>query len=230
MTCLHGRVLEQNTKKIDVGMAVSGMSESDMTSPDKAEAMSEMMTRVAHAMGVDPSRISFDGMAGAAPQERRQQRATVNIKLGVYAPGDKATSLLKEMLSSRFSDTLQSALAAMNMSVTVKSVSEAVDVSTGGDSQGWVYRLDSASGVLHLVNCPRGYLVKNDTVETQTCVECGPSSYSINPMDNCREGMNKGTWECANRECNVRFIMLSNAEVTMPLCFRCSDNANLLLS
>ncbi len=204
MACLNGRLLAENTKKIDVTMAVSGMSEADMMSQDKAEAVAEMMTILAQTMDVDPSLISFDGMAGETRPERRQEqeKTGVNIKLGVYPPGDKATSLGKKMLSSTFSETLQSSLAAMNMSATVSSVSEAVDMSAGG-SHGWVYRLDTATGVLHLVNCPRGYLVKNDTVETQTCAECGPNTYSINPMDNCREGMRLNTWDCANRECNV---------------------------
>jgi hypothetical protein len=205
ITCLNGRLLEENTKQVDVGLAVSGLTDIDMKSPEQSEAMVGIMATLAETLGVVGSSVLFDGVAA---QGRRQAGAAMNIKLKIYAPGDRAAKLGDLMRSSNFTEALKSSLAAMNVTATVASVSEAVGVSTGG-KQGWVYTLDTDTGVSHLIDCPKGYLVKNDTVESQTCVECGPTTYSVNPMDNCRPGMLPNTWECANRECHVSFPLHS---------------------
>ncbi len=175
----------------------------DMKSPEQSEVLLSIMNTLAETLGVVENSLVFDGVV--VDQVRRKADAAMNIKLKIYAPGDRAAKLTDQMRSSSFTEALKSSLAAMNVTATVVSVSEAVEVSTGSKNQGWVYMLDTVTGVSHLIDCPKGYLVKNDTVESQTCVECGPTTYSVNPMDNCKPGMLPNTWECANRECHVSF-------------------------
>jgi hypothetical protein len=198
-TCLNGRLLEGSTKQVDVGMAVSGLL--DMA--ERSDIMVGIINTLAQAIGVEASSVVLDGIVD---QGRRQQEgSSISIKLKIYAPGVRAAKLTEDIRSSSFTESLKSSLAPMNVTATVASVSEALEVSAGR-TQGWVYMLDTTTGVSHLINCPKGYLVKNDTRETQTCVECIPTTYSINPMDNCRPGMLENTWECANRECHVSLL------------------------
>jgi hypothetical protein len=159
------------------------------------------MKGLAETLQVDPSLIAFDGVAS---NQRRQDSTPMKVKFRIYVPAEKASTLAEEILSPKFTETLKSSLAAMNVTATVASVGEPTEASAGR-KEGWVYSLDTVTGMSHLINCPKGYLVKNDTVEAQTCVECGPTTYSINPMDNCRKGMSLYTWECANRECHVSY-------------------------
>jgi hypothetical protein len=195
-TCANGQLLEQGTKQVDVALTVSGLSEADRKNPDKSPVLQDVMKGLAESLGVDPSLIAFDGVVSS---QRRQQGAPMKVKFRIYAPAEKASTLAEEILSPKFTETLRTSLAAMNVTAAVSSVSE----STEASNKGWVYKLDTVTGMSHLIDCLKGYLVKNDTVESQTCVECGPTTYSINPVDNCRKGMNPGTWECANRECHV---------------------------
>jgi hypothetical protein len=199
-TCANGQLLEQTTRQVEVALAVSGLSEADLKNPDRSQVLQDVMRSLAETLEVDLSLIAFDGVVSS---QRRQEGAPTKVKFKIYAPAEKASTLAEEILSPKFTAALKTSLAAMNVTATVASVSEPTDASGGGGNTGWVYRLDTVTGKSHLTNCPKGYLVKNDTVEAQTCVECGPTTYSINDLDNCKEGMNPDTWECANRECHV---------------------------
>jgi hypothetical protein len=182
---------------VEVALAVSGLSDADLRNPERSKVLQDVMKSLAETLGVDPSLIAFDGVAS---EQRRQEGAPMKVKFKIYASAAKASTLAEEMLSPKFTEALKTSLAAMNVTATVSSVSESTEASAGG-KEGWIYRLDTVTGMSHLTNCPKGYLVKNDTA--QTCVECGPTTYSINPFDNCRKAMNPDTWECSNRECHV---------------------------
>jgi hypothetical protein len=204
-TCVNGQLLEQTTRQVEVSLAVSGLADADLRSPDKSQVLQGVMRSLAETLQLDPSLMAFDGVVS---NQRRQDGAHMKVKIKIYAPAEKASTLAEEILSPKFTQTLKTSLAAMNVTATVASVSEPTDAhgGGGGGNKGWVYRLDTVTGKSHLISCPKGYLVKNDTVEAQTCVECGPTTYSINALDNCRKGMNPDTWECANRECHVSYL------------------------
>jgi hypothetical protein len=55
----------------------------------------------------------------------------------------------------------------------------------------WVMR----SGQMSLLDCPQGFLVVNASADTQTCLACTASTYSLQPTDNC------GKDSCVDREC-----------------------------
>jgi hypothetical protein len=200
--CANGQLLGQATKQVEVALAVSGLSEVDLKNPERSELLQDVMRSLAESLSIDLSLIAFDGVTS---NKRRQGGAPMKVKFKIYASAEKASTLTEEILSPKFTEALRTSLAAMNVTATVSSVSESTEASSGGN-KGWIYRLDTVTGMSHLTNCPQGYLVKNDTVESQTCVECGPTTYSINPFDNCRKGMKPNAWECANRECHVSCV------------------------
>jgi hypothetical protein len=66
------------------------------------------------------------------------------------------------------------------------------------DDPRYEYGPMTAAGDIPLVGCARGHLLVNDTVATQDCFRCPPTSYSLSPLDGCRGAAAGG---CARRAC-----------------------------
>ena len=135
--------------------------------------------------------------------ERRQSEGSINFEIAApTASADAVVNAIKdptvtEKLAQDIKTNMEKKGIAVTASLSTSTMTVKDSSSEDNPYKGWVYNMDEATGVYHLVNCPDGRLVVNDTVLKQTCAACPANSYSVNPVDDC------GSSYCIERPCNT---------------------------
>ena len=149
-------------------------------------------------IGIATMGTALSGFGG----ERRQSQGSVNFEIAApTASADAVVNAIKDpAVTEKLAQGIKTSMAKKGIAVTasVSTSATTVEDSNSKDNpyKGWVYSMDEATGVYHLVNCPDGRLVVNDTIQKQTCAACPANSYSVNPQDDC------GSSYCIERPCN----------------------------
>lgn len=135
--------------------------------------------------------------------ERRQSQGSINFEIAApTASADAVVSAIKDpAVTEKMAQNIKTSMAKKGFGVSASVLTSATTVedpsSKDNPYKGWVYNMNEATGVYHLVDCPDGRLVVNDTIQKQTCAACPANSYSVNPLDDC------GSSYCIERPCNT---------------------------
>jgi hypothetical protein len=138
-------------------------------------------------IGIATMGTALSGFGG----ERRQSQGSINFEIAApTASADAVVNAIKDSaVTEKLAQGIKTSMAKKGIAVTasVSTSATTVEDSSSEDNpyKGWVYNMDEATGVYHLVNCPDGRLVVNDTIQKQTCAACPANSYSVNPQDDC---------------------------------------------
>ena len=145
---------------------------------------------IAESLGVDSGMVECDGFDQLS---RRQvgRRAPVSMTFKVYVDSEQKNKISDLIQSDRFSELLADQLDHNDVMASVDSVGK-VQVNT--DKEASVGTVALVDGTYQLVDCPRGYLLVNDTIPG-SCLTCERGTYSIDPFEGCSEA-------CSVRLCN----------------------------
>ena len=136
-------------------------------------------------------------------RERRQSQGSINFEIAApMASADAVVSAIKDpAITEKLAQDIKTSMGKKGISVTASVSTSDISVEDASSEdnpyKGWIYNMDEATGVYHLVDCPVGSLVVNNTVDKQTCAACEARSYSVNPVDDC------GERDCIQRPCNT---------------------------
>jgi hypothetical protein len=152
-----------------------------------------------HLAGISITGTALSGLGG----ERRQSEGSISFEIAApTASADAVVSAIKDpAVTEKLAQDIETSMEKKGISITasVSTNAATVEDSSSEDNpyKGWIYNINEATGVYHLVDCPEGSLVVNDTVQKQTCAACPANSYSVNPVDDC------GSSYCIERPCNT---------------------------
>jgi hypothetical protein len=201
--------------EVAVAIKFAGLSKTDVVS--NPSVSTALVTALSGNTAVDSSMIVISEICDAAgvcqsltSQRRstlmqlRQTTASSTVKFVISSASGNAASLVNTVNSPSFSSYLTSSLSSELAAQSIGSINIAAEVQGAkveSDNkallyEGWVYEFRNR-GESHLVGCPRGKLVVNSSIDTQTCFGCPAGTYSLDSTDNC------GKTSCADRECSA---------------------------
>jgi hypothetical protein len=201
LTCPSGAIcLNGNppvfTTPVQVLLSLDGVTEFDLCCD--ASKASAIINALAISLDVDMTAVSFPASIcqdqnekGCLPNSRRRLLfSSLSIKFTIVS--ELGSDLASIIQSPNF---VQGFASLTNLSVSVSSV---LPLSNPDSSSGRKYGPMDPSGQYRLVGCAPGFLLVNDSISTQTCLECLPGTYSMDFMDGCR-----GLSTCSSgRSCN----------------------------
>ena len=162
----------------------------------KEEQLDDIIASIATTLGVDPVRIEIPGFGNRRQSSRR---SPVSITFTVFVDPKKADSLSEMLTGDSFSSQLASELGERGVEATFQGL-EAVQVIVSEEKM--VGTIERIAGVYKVVNCPKGYLLVNESdlgsSDPGSCLPCERETYSTSPFEGCTESPR----HCAVRLCN----------------------------
>jgi hypothetical protein len=194
-SCLKGQPPLFGTS-VSFSLSLSGVTAFDLCCSPFKEAL--IVEGLAQSLDIDKSAIF---LSTSVCQDQTQaesmcsstgRRLMSGILLTITTVTGNQSALISALTDADF---LTGFSTLANVSVGSLSVQTALN---NEKESGWVYGPMDSSGQFPLIKCNPGFLLINDSISTQTCIECAAGKYSVDFLDGCR-----GMSSCSSgRSCN----------------------------
>jgi len=199
-TCPNGGPPEFGTTSVQTSLSFEGFSTYD------AGTQRAVVEAIAEALGISADLVVLEGVVNADGESamggmrrfhdnRRsleQSSSAITVSFKVPSDVNSADQVASTLSDANFVEAVTAGVenkAGVELAASGGITTVEVQPPNGGA------QFVMKNGVPQLINCDPGHLLLNSSINSQQCLLCKPTTYSLNPFDGCREGV------CATRGC-----------------------------